>query len=244
MDFQLGRHRVTVATDSRKAARQLEAALAEHLVDQGPSRESETSFLLNRPRALQRSHVLSDRTGVVLSSNRGLESGVVALAGHLAAFLSPPDNCVRLRARVLATSDRAMICFPPIGRVPQIDESELARAGIKIVDRLAIDYHTLDHQLVLGPLPWPGLAELQPAETHFGSDRLLPVSLAAMVVPWGSVAPTRASLTALLVAAAVEGEPQVVLEACGKLAQRAEIRSLTSATDTAGLVAMLRSPKP
>lgn len=238
LQLRFGRHEIRVASDSRKAIRLLEAALGDHVVEPGDG--ADLAFLLHRPRSLQRSHFLNDRSGFVLSTNRGLDSGVAALAGHLTAYLPPLPGCVRVRSRALKTEAGVVVGLPPALLVPRLDEKDLARVNAAMVDCLAIDIDIKSGRIRQAAVPWPEL-ELAPGPGHAGvaCDEL--VSSVLTITPEGSTHPTRADVVAGLAGNALEGTPSDVLDACCRLVESCELRVLAPTNEASEVLEVLRS---
>ena len=79
-------------------------ALAEHVVEDHDD-DAPLAFVLTGPQGLQRHHRLVDRSGLVLSEAKGLDTGLRALS-HLTVFLPPPPGTARIRARAAWRSTR------------------------------------------------------------------------------------------------------------------------------------------
>ncbi|HEV2309008.1 MAG TPA: PqqD family protein, partial [Acidimicrobiia bacterium] len=112
LSLRLGEKTVRIACDSRRGARKLRGALADHIVD--GDEDAALAFVLTAPQALKRTHLLVDRSGFVLSEGRGLDAGLHALACHLTALLPPAPGTVRIRTRGIVSGDRTIVCLFPL----------------------------------------------------------------------------------------------------------------------------------
>ena len=99
------------------------------------------------------------------------------------------------------SADRIIVCLFPLLSVPPIDEQALARSGLAVVDRLAVDVDIATGTVVGTPIPWPALGELRPPSDHLGTGRSGAVTAVIDAAPAGSPAPTRAVVVAKLAGA-------------------------------------------
>lgn len=229
LNLRFGDSRIRVACDARRGARLLRSALADH-VDDDPE-DAPLGFVLTAPQGLRRSHSLVDRSGFVLSEGRGLDAGLHALASHLTAFLPPPPGTVRIRARALIAGERMVVCAFPLLYFPAVTERDLARAGARLVDRLALDVDVQTGEIANRGIPWPALGGLDAGRAHAGTGGH--AAVAAVLTPGGaaSAPPTRASVVATLAASGLEGSPAQLLDAATALTQRAVLRSVPPGAD-------------
>jgi hypothetical protein len=224
LHLRFGEHVVRVACDSRRGARRLRAALADHVVDD-PG-DAPLAFVLTAPQGLHRHHRLVDRSGFVLSEGRGLAAGLHALASHLTALLPPPPGTVRIRARAVGAGDRTVVCLFPLLFFPAIGERELARAGLALVDRLALDVDLRTGVVANPPIPWPALAELGAAPAHLGPGGTRPVTAVVAAAPSARpTPPTQAAVVAAIAANGLHGSVAELLDAAVRLVQGAELHS-------------------
>jgi len=222
--LRLGRHTVRVACDSRRAARTLRAALADHVVD--GDEDTPLAFVLTAPQGLTRTHLLVDRAGFVLSAARGIDAGLHALASHLTALLPPAPGTVRIRARAVTTGDRTVVCLFPLLHSPVIPERDLARSGLRLVDRLALDVDVATGAVTNPRIPWPALRDLDPGRAHVGPGG---TSVVTAVLdagpPIDAPPPTRAVVVAQLAAGGLHGSVGALLDATARLVEGAELHS-------------------
>lgn len=211
INLRFGDQSLRVACDSRRAARRLRKALTDNIcVDEQP-----LGFVLNAPQGFDRSHRLIDRAGIVLSSGRGLEAGLAALAAHLTAFTATPDGAVRIRARTLVGADRAIVLLPPLLYFTEIGTRQLVDAGLHYVNRLAIDVDSMSGQLIEGQHSWPGLPN--PHQHTPLTD--LPTTV-IRATAHGEPTPSPAQFVSDLAWNAVSGTRAQVLDSCNRLAGR------------------------
>lgn len=211
INFQVGSRMVRVATDSRKAVRLLESALGALVIE--PEEQPDVSFMLNRPRALQRSHSLNDRAGSVLSDGRGLDSGLAALAEHLTVLTPTDPGTVRIRSKALLVDDGAILCLAPLLTVPHVPLEDLIGSGAQLVDRLAVDIDPASGRLLPTPVPWAELAGFEAGAGHASIRAAMNVvSVMLMSMP-GSPPPSRAEVVARLASEAIDGAPADILDA-------------------------------
>jgi hypothetical protein len=221
--LRLGGHTVRVACDSRRAARTLRDALADHLVD--GDEDAPLAFVLTAPQGFKRTHLLSDRAGFVLSEARGLEPGLHALASHLTALLPPAPGTVRFRTRAVVTGNGTVACLFPLLFSPVISERDLTRAGLRLVDRLALDVDVGTGAIANPEIPWPALRDLDPAPAHAGAGgRGVATAVVAAAPPYAAP-PTRAAVVAELAAGGLHGSVAELLDAAVRLVEGAEIRA-------------------
>jgi len=238
LHLRFGEYVVRVACDSRRGARTLSAALAEHVVD--GSDEIPLGFVLTAPQGLHRHHRLVDRSGFVLSEGRGLATGLHSLGSHLTALLPPAPDTVRIRARAIASGDRTVVCLFPLLYFPEIPERDLAGAGLRVIDRLALDIDLGTALLMNPPVPWAALAELDPAPAHLGPGGTRRVSAVIGLTPSPTpVPPTQAEIAAALAAAGMHGSIAELLDAAVLLVQGAELHTVTPGTEP--LITRLRT---
>jgi hypothetical protein len=228
--LRFGAQTVRVACDSRRGARKLRAALGEFVVEERD--DAPLAFVLTAPQGLHRNHRLTERSGFVLSEARGLDTGLHALACHLTALLPPPPGAVRVRARTLMAGDRAVVCLFPLLYATTAGERDLERAGLRLVDRLAVDVDIATGRIVAPDLPWPSLAELTPGPGHAGTgaspSRVLLVDAAA---PSGPGLPTPATMVASVARNTMHGDVATILDASVALVVGAMLLATQPADD-------------
>lgn len=223
--LQFPDHRIRVACDSRRGARRLRAALAEHHVGDGAD-DAPLGFVLTAPQALQRNHTLTDRAGLVLSEGRGLDAGLHALASHLTALLAPEPGTVRFRARALVRRDgRAIVCLHPHLLFPTMKERVLVRLGLSVIDRLALDIEPETGRLTFPDVPWPDLARLAPGAGHAGTGGARTPAAIVVAAPAGSPMPSEGAVAAALASNGLHGSPTDVLDAATRLAHGAVVKT-------------------
>jgi hypothetical protein len=217
-------HRVRVACDSRRAARTLRRALADHVDDHDD--DAPLGFVLTAPQGFKRTHLLVDRAGFVLSAARGLDAGLHALAGHLTALLPPAPGTVRFRARSAETGDRTVVCLVPLLYSPVIPERDLARAGLRLVDRLVLDVDLATSAVVSPEIPWPALRDLGAGSGHVYRGGTRTVSAVVDAAPRGtSPPPTQAAVVARLAADGLHGSITELVDAAAALLAGSGLRS-------------------
>jgi hypothetical protein len=210
VNLQFGDLGVRVACASRSGARTLKVALAEHVV----ADEQPLGFLVQKPRGRTRVYRLTDRAGVVLATARNVKPVLGALAGHLAAFLPPPPDAIRLRVGVLASDQGFVACVPPLLFVPPPHRDRLSEFGFGLVDRFALDV-TARGTASIVEIPWPQLRELPLPEGHSrraGSPHLLGVAF-----PGSDGTPSQGVAVARLARTALSGSPTTVLQTLRQL---------------------------
>ena len=221
--LRLGRHTVRVACDSRRAAGTLRTALADHIAD--GDEDTPLAFVLTAPQGLKRTHLLVDRSGFALSAARGLEAGLHALASHLTALLPSAPGTVRFRTRGLNTGDRTAVCLFPLLYSPTIPERDLARAGVRLVDRLALDVDVATGAVANPEIPWPALRDLDAGRAHSGTGGTSVVTAVIDAAPLGSPPPTPGAVVARLAASGLHGSITQLLDAAARLVEGAELHS-------------------
>jgi hypothetical protein len=223
LNLRFDERTVRVACDSRRAARTLRTALADALTDDED--EMPLAFVLTAPQGLRRTHQLVDRAGLVLSEGRGLDSGLHALASHLTALLPPARGTIRFRARALVGERHTIVCLYPLLSVPVLAERDLARAGLRLIDRLALDVDAATGEIVHPEIPWPALAALAPGSGHIGTGGRRVVSAVIAAGFPGSAPPTEAGIVAQLAANGLNGSPADLIDAAHLLVHGAEVHS-------------------
>lgn len=239
-NMKFGDHSVRVACDSRRGARRLRSALADHIVD---GEEASLGFVLTAPQGLQRHHTLIDRSGIVLSRGRGLDSGLHALAGHLTALLPPAPGSVRIRARAVVSGSEAVVCLFPLLYAPSVEERLLARAGWAVVDRLALDIDPATGQITNPEIPWPELAELGPGPVHAGPGGAMTPAALVVPAPEGVGAASRAEIVTALASNGLHGTRSDLLDASIRLSEGAAVR-VVPPDATARLTGLLEELRP
>ncbi len=224
LPVRLGRETVRVACDSRRAARLLESALAD-LLDPDPSGDLPLGFVFAAPQGLKRTHHLSDRSGFVLSEGRGTETGLHALASHLSALLPPRPGTVRIKARALVAGDRTLVCLSPLMYFPALGDADLARLGVDLVDRLALDLDIATGAVMGAEIPWPALAELPSGAGHVGTGGTRVATAIAAVAPsFALPQPTPAEMVAAVAVNGLHGSREDLLDAAIRLVDGATLR--------------------
>jgi hypothetical protein len=234
-NVRLGESTIRVACDSRRGARKLRAALADHIVD--ADGDVPLGFVLTAPQGLKRTHLLTDRSGVALSESRGLDTGLHALACHLTGLLPPPPGTVRIRSRALVAGDRTLVCLYPLLFFPVMREQELIHGGFSVIDRLAVDVEVATGRIVNPDVPWRALGELDSAPGHAGTGGTRTVT--AVVITGGAFSPatpTPANAVAAVAANGLNGSTADLLDAAVRLMQHAELRTAVPGTDQLGNV--------
>jgi hypothetical protein len=223
LNLRLGERTIRVACDSRRAARTLGDALAEHVVEGDD--DAPLAFVLTAPQGLKRSHRLVDRSGFVLSVARGLDTGLHALASHLTALLPPAPGTVRIQSRGIVAGDRTVLCLSPLLYNPTIDERQLAGRGLDLIDRLAVDVDTATGRIVNPEIPWPALAALSPGAGHAGTAGTRTVTAVVDAVPAETAPRSPAAMVARIAANGLHGSTADLLDAALRLVAGAEMRS-------------------
>jgi hypothetical protein len=238
LNLRFGTRVVRIACDSRRGARTVRDALADHIVDIAAPEEAPLGFVLTAPHGLKRKHSLTDRSGFVLSQSRGLDAGLRALASHLTALLPPNPGTVRFRARAVVAGDVTSVCLFPVLYFPPVPDGELARSGVCLIDRLALDVEVPTGRIVNPDVPWAALANREAGLAHLGTGGIRTAS-AVVTDPGsrGSGAPTRAFLAASLAATGLNGSPADLVDAAVRLVERAALR--TTPRDASPLPALL-----
>jgi hypothetical protein len=235
LHLHFGEQTVRVACDSRRGARKLRDALADHEVE--TTEDAPLAFVLTAPQGLKRHHRLEDRSGFVLSEARGLDSGLHALASHLTALLPPAPGTVRIQARGIAAGDRTIVCLSPLLYFPTIGEPELARAGLRLIDRLALDIEIRSGRITNPDVPWPALASLGADPAHLGTGGTRTVTAVVVLAGSGSAPPTPAGVVAQVAASGLHGSVADLLDAATRVVEAAELRAAPpEATPLAELV--------
>jgi hypothetical protein len=221
VNLQIADQPIRVACGSAKVARKLRGALEEHLI----SEQAPLGFMLRAPHRGQRAHVLVDRGGLTLGSARRPDEAVAMVGSHLVALTPAPADRIRLRMRALVRDDRAVLCAFPVLFAPPLEEELLVAWGYRVLDRLAVDIDIATGAVVVEPVPWTSLAGLASPEGHTGGAASpLPVTAILFApAPGGPLTPTPAATVAQLVAEALSGGREQVLEVAATLAQRAQI---------------------
>lgn len=154
--------RIQVICEDPDGVDLLRSALSAHLVEE----EAPLGFVVRPPRAGSRLHVLLDRSGFVLGRTRSTEEALNLLGSHLAVFVPPPSDTIRIRARALIGQDSsAKLAIFSLFTDPPLIERRLTRESHRIIDRLAIDI-TPEANLHMSPAPWPELADLPTPDAH------------------------------------------------------------------------------
>jgi hypothetical protein len=176
LDLAINGTHFRVVCDDPDSASLLRAALSNHLIDD----PAPLGFYVESTK--KKLHIVLDRSGFVLGRTRTPEHALSVLAGHLAAFLPPPEGTVRLRMRALVDRDhRAVLAVPPLMMLPPLVERRLKSIGHRLLDRLAVDIDR-DGQLHLPASTWPELLEFDDGPGHV-SALSEPVSVAAVMLP-------------------------------------------------------------
>lgn len=205
LNLDLDGSRVGIIIEGASDLGMLREALAEHLVDSS----APIGFRISAPNRPRHYYVLMDRSGFVLGRSRSIDECIGMLASHLAAFLEPPADTVRLRMRALITAEsRAVLAGFPLFTTPPVTERRLERTPYRLIDRIAVDADR-EGNLGLAPLPWPTLAGLPIPGGHanFGSS---PAQIDAVLVPTGHNEET--SRAAAVVFLAEAGSPHLSIE--------------------------------
>jgi hypothetical protein len=223
LNLRFGAQPVRVACDSRRGARRLADALADHRDE--TIEDAPLGFVLTAPQGLRRDHRLEDRSGFVLSEGRGLDSGLHALASHLTAFLPPEPGTVRIQARSIVAGDRTIVCLTPLLYVPTIAEADLDRSGVRLIDRLALDVEISSGRITNPPIPWPALEALRPGPAHFGTGGTRVADVVMVLTGAGSPPPTPATVAAGIGASGLHGSFADLLDAGARLVDNAELCS-------------------
>jgi hypothetical protein len=191
LNLRIGTREMRVVVDSRRAAKMLRRSLDTHIVTDV---DAPLAFMLTAPTGFQRNHSLTDRAGITLSDGRGLNTGLHALASHLAAVVEPSASVVRVGARALVGDHDAVLCVAPLLHLPEPDRDALAALGYRLVDRLAVDLDIETGKLVVPPIPWSDLQQMGNRDDEFEP---VPVS-AVLVAGTPEAPPSRAAVTAEL----------------------------------------------
>jgi hypothetical protein len=231
LNLRFGEQTVRVACDSRRAARKLRDALADHLVDGDGDGDAPLAFVLTAPQGLKRAHRLVDRSGFALSEGRGLDAGLHALASHLTALLPPTPDTVRIRARGIVAGDRTILCLSPLLYLPLIDERDLAERGFQLIDRLAVDVDTQTGRIANPDIPWAALAALGAGPGHIGTGGTRTVAAVVDAAPAATAPPTPAAMAARLAANGLHGSIADLLDAAHRIVAGADMRSTPPAAE-------------
>lgn len=232
VDLRFDELEVGIACYPPRLAKRLRSALDTHVVEL--SEPAEIGFVLTGPVGLQRSHHLTDRSGFVHSAGRGASSALRGIAGHLTAFLEPAPGKVRVRAGVVVGDTSTVVCVFPVLFAPMVTHDVLAARGHAAVDRLAVDIDVATGRVSNPDIPWPALADLDPARGHVArAVDAAPNRIVIAVAP-GNPAPTRANVVATLAAGALAGSPEDILDALVRLTDDVEVVAMpfdAAATD-------------
>jgi len=224
LNLRLGAHTARIACDSRRGARLLRNAVREHVVDNVD--DAPLAFVLTAPQGLKRTHRLTDRAGFVLSEGRGLPAGLHGLASHLTALLPPAPGTVRIRTRGVVAGDRTILSLFPLLYFPVVDERLLLKAGIGLIDRLAVDVRVRTGEVENPPIPWPELAVLAAGPGHVGIGKpTVPSAILIAAAARGLPPPTQSRVVAALAANGLQGSRADLLDASMRLVEHAELLS-------------------
>lgn len=193
VNLELFGTRLRVVCDTAPNAEMLRSAMRDHVI----AESADLGFVIRAPADHRRLYLVLDRSGLVLGRTASSTEAVVMLSRHLASFLPPPPNTVRLRARLLVKGAFANLAGWPLFTDIPVVERRLERIGFRIVDRLIVDLRR-DGAVSFAPSPWRDLAEQCEIAGHASvSDG--PFELQAVMVPQVTRAdPSRASVIAFL----------------------------------------------
>jgi hypothetical protein len=229
LNLRVGEQTMRVACDSRRGARKLRDALAD--LELETTEDAPLAFVFTAPQGLRRNHRLEDRSGFVLSEGRGLDPGLHALASHLTALLPPAPGTVRIQARGIAAGDRTIVCLSPLLYFPTIEESELVRAGLRLIDRLALDIEVASGRISNPEVPWPVLAGLVSGPGHLGTGGTRTADAIVDLAGAGSGPRTPAAVVARIAASGLDGSVSDLLDATTRLVAGAELRTAPPSTE-------------
>lgn len=192
--------------------------------------EAPLGFVVRVSRGARPTYVLTDRCGFVLGTDKRPSHIVTMLHGHLSALLPVEANVVRIRARSFQQRQGITLCTWPLLFVPSLEENRLAAAGVRIVDRLAVDVD-LDGRIKSPSLP--GAVTEAPSHLHPSS---LPsgTPLARIALPLATEHLDAAGVVALLASECMAGSRKDRLRVAVALARHAATDQL-QAFDQASL---------
>jgi len=232
LNLRFGTRELSVVVDSRRAAKILRRSLEAHTVTDV---DAPLAFMLTAPTGFQRNHQLIDRAGITLSNGRGLNTGLHALASHLAAAVEPSAGVVRVGARALVGDQDAVLCVAPLLHLPAPDRDALAALGYRLVDRLAVDLDIETGNLIAPPIPWSALRQMGNRDDGFEPIRVS----AVLVAGTPATPPSRAEMTAELASRLTFGSAHDGLAAVATVMRSAKLlaTSLDGVIDALAAVA-------
>jgi hypothetical protein len=236
IDLDLAGTRLRIICPDRSGADFLRGALADHLVGE----PAPIGFALQPPSSSNGFHVLIDRTGSILARLGSVEECLSVLGSHLAAFVPPPPDTVRLRARALLRSDgTALLAVHPLLYRHPLIERRLAACAVRVVDRLVVDIGP-DLDLWMSATPWPALRELPRALGHTGAPAV-PTPIAGVLVPaTANEIASPPETASFLAAVTCSGSSRQHRLAMAERLATSDPRAL-SVSDVAGFYAVLQS---
>jgi hypothetical protein len=167
IDLLIGSTSLRVLCDDPVGTATLRSALADQLV----AEPSPVGFALRAPTDSQGFHVLLDRSGYVLARVRSIDECLAVLSSHLEAFLPPPPDTVRMRARAVLRSDGGVaLVAPPLMVGVAMVERRLQRASLRVIDRLVVDLGA-DATLLATAPPWTSFGAPRGAAGHAPAPR-------------------------------------------------------------------------
>ena len=204
INLRIGDTALRVACGSRRGAKVLRSALADHLIDE----DATLGFVIQTPHGRSRVYRLADRAGIVLATSRSLKPVLASLAHHLAAFLPPPPDCVRFRVNALASEQGLIACIPPLLFVPPPRRDLLLLTDYGLVDKLGVDVAT-SGEVHAASVPWPTLRDLALPPGHRSPPPT--TSIVALAIPDKSPNLSKARGIVELANAATTGAPSSIL---------------------------------
>lgn len=198
LDLAIGGHRLRVFLPDSDGRNLLVDALADVVVDE----PAPPAFRVKPPTGKDGFHVLIDRSGFILARTRTSEGCLAVLGSLLANFQLPPEGCIRLPLRAVASEDGVVLAAFPLFTTPPLVERRLERFGYAVIDDLAVNVSA--NLSVRSHVPsWRAIRALQVPNGHCEPVASRHPITSVLLPRIGSMAPTRAQSIALLAA----GEP-------------------------------------
>lgn len=224
---------IGVACYPPRALRKLRKVLIDYVVEHDDLDDDALAFAFTGPVGLDRTHRLTDRSGLVQSSGPGLGPGLGSLLEHLTAFLPIASGSARFRASLWTMEDIAVLVGHPLGLVPTLVEPLLG-TGARRIDRLAVDIcattgNVTNPQAPTNWLPIMSTRRVTPGSA-FGQ-------IQELVWPRGPelTEPTRGQIVVDLAGESVGASaPREVLDAAINVVSAASVRTARLGTVTKG----------
>jgi hypothetical protein len=224
INLEIGRSRVRVTCTHPVGAEILRRGLSDFVIaDDAP-----LGFVIHATTPTRRLFVLNDRSGFVLARSRTIEECVAALAMHLGALVEPPPGLVRLKGRmVMSDVGRAAVGLFPVFAAPPLVERRLSAGGLRLVDRLVLDFAPRSLELHTPTLPWHLVAS-DPGPGHAAGTASDGARLSMLVLPCDGVASTPSIAEVILTIAVAAGgtDRDAVLDMAERIVATADVRVL------------------